>query len=273
MSTATNLQHIALTDTVSFVRSAVASGASLLDAGCGDGTVAAALQQAGYLVTAIDRNPESIANARSAGVNAEPSDFLDYASDERFDVVFLARSLHHMHPIERAVSKIVELLKPDGLVLLEEFGVELMDTKSALWFYGVKSVLEADDPEGHPKQLCQAHHPGGTGDHAHGGSDGHGGRSHGPGLEHGAIPHDLVGSWNEHHLGKHDVIASSSMLKALAEAKLEVLQQSYVPYLYRYFVDSVSAEKLDAIFRWEARLCGLGLVTPIGLRVVARLQR
>lgn len=273
MSTTTNLQHIAITDTVSFVQSVAAPGTSLLDAGCGDGTVAAALQAAGYRVTAIDRNIDSVSKARSSGVNAEPSDFLDYQGSERFDVIFLARSLHHMHPIGRAVSKIVELVKPDGLVILEEFGVELMDTKSAMWFYGVKSVLEADDPVGHSELSDQTQHPQGSGHHAHGGSDGHGGRSHGPKLEHGAIPHDLLASWNEHHLGKHDVIASSSMLEALSEARLEVLHQRYVPYLFRYFVDSVSARRLDAIFRWETRLCELGLVTPIGLRVVARPSR
>lgn len=273
MNTATNLQHIAITDTVSFVQSVAASGTALLDVGCGDGTVAAALQTAGYLVTAIDRNIDSVSKARSSRVNAQQADFLEYANSERFDVIFLARSLHHMRPIERAVAKIVDLVKPDGLVILEEFGVELMDTKSAMWFYGVKSVLEADDPVEHPKPLDRAHRPHGAGHHAHGGSDGHGGRSHGPKLEHGSIPQDLIASWNEHHLGKHDVIASSAMLNALVDAKLEVLQQSYVPYLYRYFVDSVSAQKLDAIFRWETRLCELGLVTPIGLRVVARPPR
>lgn len=262
--------HIAINETVSFVRSYAAAGSAVLDVGCGDGSVAAALQQAGFLVTAIDRNDQSVFRARSLGVNASQADFLDYVSPDRFDVVFMSRALHHIHPVDRAVAKILQLVKPDGLVILEEFGVELMDPKSALWFYGIKSVLEAeicDDPD---KTAHRSGHESHRAGHARASEPGGPKRSHGPRLENVAIPGDLLANWNDHHLGKHEVVSSAEILKTISEAKLEVVHQSYVPYLYRYFAESVSAEKLETIFRWEERLCEAGSVVPIGVRVVAK---
>lgn len=271
MASMNTVPNIAINETVSFVRSYAAAGSPLLDVGCGDGSVAAALQQAGYLVSAIDRDEQSVFRARSLGVNASQADFLDFVCPHRFDVVFMSRSLHHIHPVERAVAKIVELVEPDGMLILEDFGVELMDRKSALWFYGLKSVLEAeicDDPEKTAHRSCQeSRHVG----HARASQLGGPKRSHGPRLENGAIPLDLLANWNDHHLGKHEVISSAEILQTISEAKLEVVHQSYVPYLYRYFTESVSAVKLESIFRWEERLCEAGSVVPIGMRVVAKV--
>ncbi len=54
--------------------------ARLLDAGCGDGTVARWLAGLGYRVTAIDADPDAIAKARAAGVPAVQADLVSYGN-------------------------------------------------------------------------------------------------------------------------------------------------------------------------------------------------
>ena len=63
----------------------VEPGMRVLDAGCGDGSLARAAAARGATVRAVDRDPEAIARAWSQGVPAELADIEDIEGD--YDVV------------------------------------------------------------------------------------------------------------------------------------------------------------------------------------------
>jgi ubiquinone/menaquinone biosynthesis C-methylase UbiE len=110
--------------------------ARLLEVGCGAGTLALALADAGYAVTAIDPA-------------APPGDFFrrlkldDLEEHEVYDVVVAARSLHHITNLEAALDKIVRLIDRGGVFVLDEFGWDRLDAATAEWFYGRQRVLAA----------------------------------------------------------------------------------------------------------------------------------
>jgi len=116
--------------------------ARILDVGCGQGYLAAQLLAQGFQVTALDKDPEAVRRAREAGVQSMEADFLDY-EDEVYDVVVFSRSLHHIHPLSKAVARASALLKPGGLLFAEEFARERADRETAAWFFDMCSLLEA----------------------------------------------------------------------------------------------------------------------------------
>ncbi|HEY9792888.1 MAG TPA: class I SAM-dependent methyltransferase [Candidatus Obscuribacterales bacterium] len=229
-------------ETVGFVSAHLKPGATILDVGCGDGTLAKLLIDNGFKVTGVDRNEEAIEKAKALGVPAVAADFLQYQSPSTFDALLFSRSLHHIHPIESAVDHALKLLKDGGLLMLEDFGAELMDAPSAIWFYGLKSLL-----------ACAT-------DNA---------KSHGPKLDDGQIPSDPVQSWRDHHFKNHDVIESGIMLPVL-EKKFELVHRASVPYLYRYFLDDISSEQAQRLLKWEEQLCKARAIATIGIRFVGK---
>lgn len=93
---------------------------TLLDAGCGDGSVARLLRTRVRDVTAVDVDP-------SAAWNDEPGLHFLVADAERlpfdddsFDVVHSKDSLHHMHDPARALAQYHRVLKPGGVALIIE---------------------------------------------------------------------------------------------------------------------------------------------------------
>jgi SAM-dependent methyltransferase len=234
--------HVGATETMAFAREHLKPGATILDVGCGHGALAKLLVDNGFKVTAIDRNEEAVEKSKAMGVPSVCADFLQYRSASPFDALLFSRSLHHIHPVEAAVEHALTLLKNDGLLLLDDFGAELMDYKSALWFYGLKSLLACGEKNG---------------------------KSHGPKLEDGQIPADPVQSWREHHFKNHDVAESGVMLTAL-EKHFELLHRASVPCLYRYFLDDISAQQGEQLLKWETELCKSGAIATIGLRVVGK---
>jgi len=234
--------HVGAAHTLAFLQAFASPGERVLDAGCGDGFLAKCLMDAGFKVTAIDTSNEAIEESMGTGVEAQVANFLEYKPAQRFDVILLSRSLHHMHPIEKAVEQAHSLLKEDGLMLLEDFGAELLDLKTAMWFYGLKAlILETTKP---PKE-------------------------HGPKLEAGSIPQDPLKNWQDHHFEKHDVIPSSDILPVLP-LYFDLIHVEQVPYLYRYLLDYVSHEQGQQIFDWEAALMASATITPIGIRAAGR---
>lgn len=97
-----------------------ASCASVLDVGCGDGTLCAYLDDGQKSVTGIDPDAGCIraANARNCE-NADflCADFLTHPFDRSFDAVIFVASLHHMD-MRFAVQKAKGLLNPGGKLLI-----------------------------------------------------------------------------------------------------------------------------------------------------------
>ncbi|MEA2507496.1 MAG: hypothetical protein QOH48_2114 [Actinomycetota bacterium] len=98
----------------------------VLEVGAGGGELARALAARDHTVTAIDPQApdESIVHKVSLEAFTDPGPF---------DAVVAITSLHHIHDLEACLEKIHRLLRPDGLLILLEFGWELIDEKTAEW--------------------------------------------------------------------------------------------------------------------------------------------
>jgi SAM-dependent methyltransferase len=95
--------------------------------GCGSGELALALAQRGFDVTAID--PEAPDGAIFRKVSLEA-----FSEPAYFDTVVASRSLHHIEDLEGGLAKIHELLRPGGLLILNEFAWDQMDEDTAGWY-------------------------------------------------------------------------------------------------------------------------------------------
>jgi len=97
--------------------------AAILDAGCGQGTLVAALLRAGYRqVRGVDASPEQVAAAHQAGVVQVEHASLDAALEavpNRLDVVVAMDLLEHLTRDEllRTLDLIASALRPGGLLL------------------------------------------------------------------------------------------------------------------------------------------------------------
>ncbi|MFQ6099132.1 MAG: class I SAM-dependent methyltransferase [Armatimonadota bacterium] len=103
-------------------------GASVLDCGCGDGTLSCILASRGARVYGLDISSESLLLARrmaAANGVAERTRFVHGVierlpfSDESFDIVVGAFILHHA-PIEDAAPEIARVLRPNGKAVFSE---------------------------------------------------------------------------------------------------------------------------------------------------------
>ena len=96
-------------------------GESILDLGCGDGTLALTLQNFGCDVTGVDSSPEMIAAAKSIGVNAFVCDGHQLSFTNKFDAVFSNAALHWMLNPEMVIAGVWASLKSGGR-FVGEFG-------------------------------------------------------------------------------------------------------------------------------------------------------
>jgi SAM-dependent methyltransferase len=109
--------------------------ARVLEVGCGRGQLARALADAGYDVVAID--PEAPEGAIFRNVTLEA-----FGDEGPFEAVVASRSLHHIHDLARGVRRISELLRPAGLLIVNEHAFERVDERTARWY-----ISHSSDPE------------------------------------------------------------------------------------------------------------------------------
>src|SRR5690348_9242678 len=114
----------------------------ILEVGCGTGELAACLSRDGHDVVAIDVDPDSVAAARRVGVDSRVAKWPDF-DDGRFDAVLFTRSLHHIHPLDRAVRHAADTLRESGRIIVEDFAHESADEKTLRWFVSTVRLLEA----------------------------------------------------------------------------------------------------------------------------------
>jgi len=108
----------------------------LLEIGAGDGELARALAEFGYEVLAIDPDP--------AGEDVRPVALheLDEPSGT-FDAALAVTSLHHVEPLENSVRRLADLLKPGGVLVVDEFDVAAFDERAAEWWLRQRRSLGA----------------------------------------------------------------------------------------------------------------------------------
>jgi SAM-dependent methyltransferase len=96
----------------------------VLEVGCGAGELARRLAASGYDVLAVDPEAPDGAIFRRTTIERLTGPGL-------FDAVVASRSLHHVEDLAAALAKIAELLRPGGTFVLDEFGWERLDARSA----------------------------------------------------------------------------------------------------------------------------------------------
>jgi trans-aconitate methyltransferase len=99
-------------------------GEQVLDLGCGTGELAAKIQEAGAIVTGIDKSPEMIAKAKATfpGLTFEVKDATDFSFDEPFDAIFSNATLHWITDAEKVITCMYDNLKKGGRLVIEMGG-------------------------------------------------------------------------------------------------------------------------------------------------------
>ncbi len=105
----------------------------ILEVGCGAGELAARLSKDGHTILAIDTDPESVAAARTLGVDARVATWPKFDED-CFDAVLFTRSLHHIHPLGESIRHAASGLTDGGRIIVEDFAYESADEKTLRWF-------------------------------------------------------------------------------------------------------------------------------------------
>ena len=136
-------------DVLAFVRACLPPPpARVLEVGAGDGALAGALAEYGFDVLAIDPSP------RGDGVT--PVALLDVdAADGSFDAAVAVLSLHHIEPLEASCRRLAELVRPGGMLVVDEFDVERLDETAAAWWLGQRSAIGRPHP-GEPATVVAA---------------------------------------------------------------------------------------------------------------------
>ncbi|MCP9762641.1 class I SAM-dependent methyltransferase [Lacihabitans soyangensis] len=103
----------------------------ILDAGCGTGGLLVKLRKAGFLnIQGFDFNDDAVAFSKSRGLNAQKIDITHLQGvfeKECFDVVVSDDVLYQFEDevIEKTISSIVDILKPNGIFITNNNAFEI----------------------------------------------------------------------------------------------------------------------------------------------------
>lgn len=114
-------------------------GKKVIDFGCGPGLYTSRLAQKDALVTGIDFSANSINHARTVAkkkglhINYVVSDYLDFKTDEKFDLVIMIMcDFCALSPAQRRIllGKFKAILKPEGSILMDVYSLNSFEKKS-----------------------------------------------------------------------------------------------------------------------------------------------
>ena len=117
--------------------------ARVLEVGCGQGELTASLSVAGYDVLGID----PVAPTGNLFRRLRLEDLEE--PDVPFDAVVARYVLHHIRDLDAGLDKIAALLRPDGLLVVDEFGWDRLDRRTLEWLDAQRRALatgEAREP-------------------------------------------------------------------------------------------------------------------------------
>ena len=108
--------------------------ARVLEVGCGQGALTTTLAAAGYDPLGID--PLAPLGDRFRRIRLE-----DLDEEDAYDAVVAARSLHSIRDLGHALDRVAALLRPGGVLILDELGWDLIDEPTFDWLYGQRRAL------------------------------------------------------------------------------------------------------------------------------------
>jgi SAM-dependent methyltransferase len=111
--------------------------ARVLEIGCGHGELTTALAVDGYEPLGID--PLAPQGDRFRRVLLEDLD----PDEGPFDAVVAVHSLHHMRHLDDNLDRVVALLRPGGVLVLNEFGWDAIDEPTLDWLWNQRRALAA----------------------------------------------------------------------------------------------------------------------------------
>jgi SAM-dependent methyltransferase len=233
---------VAVEDVHSWMAPLLGRRRRVLEVGCGSGDLARLLGADGCEVTALDL--ELGAPAAAAGVSWVEGDFLGFAADP-FEVVLFTRSLHHIHPLERAVDRAVRLLCPGGLLLVDEFDRAAPDSETARWYYEAKELLAAAGV--YPDDRIE-----------------------------GGAADDPIERWHAEHEHIPPLHTGAEMIAAISD-RFTRLETRRGPYLYRSIATALEVSERGAalarqLYGAENRRLRVASLAAIGLRISARAR-
>lgn len=207
--------------------------ARVLEVGCGSGELALALCSGGWRVTAVD--PEAPHGEPFIRARVEELHVADY---EPFDAAVAVLSLHHAGNLGAMLDKVRSLLKPGGVLVVDEFRKEhLADRATAAFFYHQHLSL------------------------LHAGRKGTGGGEHGRHRPGG----DSFESWYARVSERRASVHEEGEVLAALEERFTTRGLSHGPFLFRNGLDA-EVEPL------ERKLIAEGGIRPTGLRWVGVLE-
>lgn len=107
-----------------FIRELVPPGSSVLDVGCGTGTLAARIQEAGYEVAGIDPSAGmlEVLRQRAPSIKAVVASGTELPfGNDTFDLVYCVAVMHHIAlagDVRKALAEMVRVAKPGGQILV-----------------------------------------------------------------------------------------------------------------------------------------------------------
>jgi len=231
--------------TYDFVKRFLPSAAGrILEVGCGAGQLAACLSEEGYSVVAIDSDRDSVAAAKTLGVDARMATWPDF-DDGQFDAVLFTRSLHHIHPLDESVGHAAQSLARGGCIIVEDFDYDSVDEKTLRWFRNAIRLIEATG------QLIP--------------------QARDEFLEKVLSKTETLTAWRQNH--EHELHTAAEIEAQLEKPFSRVIKEN-APYYFRYIaVAMASSEKRDAILQafaeQEETLVAEDRIVPLGRRFVA----
>jgi SAM-dependent methyltransferase len=135
------MQEPAITeDIVVFVQAALPDApASVLEVGAGAGELTAQLTAAGYAVTAVDPAPGAPHVIETSLHEVE-------GPAGSYDAAVAVLSLHHVEPLMESLQNLARLVRPGGVVVVDEFDVERFDERAARWMLAQWAAIAHEPP-------------------------------------------------------------------------------------------------------------------------------
>lgn len=139
------------------IRRFTATGADVLDYGCGTGAFLTELKQAGYHITGIEPDPGARAIAAETTGQSIQADLQELAHDKLYDTITLWHVLEHTPAPREVLERLKSLLKPNGKMVIavpnhksrdcQHYGTAWAgyDVPRHLWHFSQESMLRISE--------------------------------------------------------------------------------------------------------------------------------